>query len=92
MFQIPDSPFFVCHFSLSFVGAMYLIPVKNVYDDDLMCRLSNRKVSFICIQSAAAAAAAVLSVAILLLLQQQRCCFLLLFVIVCRMTFFWLVR
>ena len=50
--------------------------------------MSNREVSFMCIQSAAAAAAAgaaALSVAILLLLlQQQCCCFLLLFVIVCR--------
>ena len=54
--------------------------------------MSNREVSFMCIQSAAAAAAAgaaALSVAILLLLlQQQCCCFLLLFVIVCRMAKF----
>ena len=53
----------------------------------MRCRLSNREVSFICLQNAAAAAAAAaaLCVAILLLLLQQQClCFLLLFVIVCR--------
>ena len=64
--------------------------------------MTNRRVIFICMQSAtaaavaaaadtdaAAAAAAALSVAILLLLLQQQCyCFLLLFVIVCRMAKF----
>ena len=54
--------------------------------------MSNREVSFMCIQSAAAAAAAgaaALSVAILLLLlQQQCCCFLILYVIVCRIAKF----
>ena len=61
----------------------------------MTCRLSSRKVSLICIQSAAAAAAAAavaaLCVAILLLLLaawQQCCCFLLLFVIVCWMAKF----
>ena len=61
----------------------FLTSVNMLYDDN---RLSNREVSFICIQSAAAAAA--LCVPVLMLLQQQCCCFLLLFVIVCRMAKF----